>query len=393
MGPVPATLTPDAVRLGARALPVNDALGRTDATRQVAVEFRGDAVEHELAALAQDPRVELVGPGPASAGQPMRLACSRSTLEDLAAQHASLRPLLAAQEALEQPLGEPCLMGVLNITPDSFSDGGRFFEPEAAIERGRQLAAAGAEWIDVGGESTRPGADPVPADEESRRVVGVVEVLAADGLRISIDTTKASVARAALDVGASWVNDISGGLADPELLPLVAGRGCGLILMHSQGDPATMQVDPRYDDPLAEVAAHLRARALAAVQVGVDPARLMLDPGIGFGKRLEHNLVLLQRLPELRSLGLPLLLGVSRKSFIGHLSGGQREADWRAQQVRDQPSRRLGGTAAALTACILGGASVMRVHDVEVMAEALAVARALRHPSQAGFIDGEVPGT
>jgi dihydropteroate synthase len=378
VGLLPGTLTADALRLGARALAV--------ASPRVEVLFDPRTLPAEVAAVESNPGVAL------TRGHEFGLSCTRSTLEELVRSHPNLAPLLAAQIALERPRPAPCLMGVLNVTPDSFSDGGRYFEPAAAIQHGRHLATAGAAWIDVGGESTRPGATAVSADEETRRVTPVIEALAADGLRLSIDTTKAAVARAALDAGASWVNDISGGRTDPELLPLVAERGCGLVLMHSQGDPATMQVDPRYVDPVAQVAGHLRARALAAVQAGVDPARLVLDPGIGFGKRLEHNLAILRRLPELCSLGFPLLLGVSRKSFIGHLSGAQREDDWRAEQVRDRPSQRLGGSAAALTACVLGGAEILRVHDVEVMAEALAVARALVDPPGGAFIDGEQPG-
>ena len=274
----------------------------------------------------------------------------------------------------------PQLMGIVNVTPDSFSDGGRFFEADAAIAHGRRLADEGAHWIDVGGESTRPGAEAVGEQEELRRVLPVVAGLAEHGLAVSIDTRHAAVARAALEAGATMVNDVSGGTHDPEMLPVAAAAGCHLVLMHAQGDPATMQADPTYDDPVAEVAAFLRGRAEEAIAAGVPADRVVLDPGIGFGKRLEHNLALLRRLDELCALGHPVLVGLSRKSFIGHLTGAERQEDWAEGDRRDRPADRLGGSLAGLVLAALSGASLLRVHDVAASREALAVALAIAGP-------------
>jgi len=260
---------------------------------------------------------------------------------------------------------------VLNVTPDSFSDGGRFLDPERAVEHGLAMLAEGADLVDVGGESTRPGAEPVHADEELRRVVPVIE-----GLRrrtdapISIDTTKAAVARAALDAGASIVNDVSAGRSDAELFPLVAERRAGLILMHMRGAPREMQADPRYEDVVAEVAAFLRVRAAAAANAGVPLERIWIDPGIGFGKRLEHNLELLACMRVLCDLGYPVCVGVSRKSFIAAIE--EREG-----LAASATGARLGGTAAALALAVAGGATMLRVHDVAVMRQAALVARAI----------------
>lgn len=274
----------------------------------------------------------------------------------------------------------PRVMGVINTTPDSFSDGGLFLDPARAIEHGLELASEGASILDVGGMSTRPGAAPVDPAVELDRVLPVIEGLAGrTPATLSIDTTRASVAEAALDAGATIVNDVSAATEDPAMLGLVANRaGATLVLMHRQGDPVTMQVAPRYDDAVADVAAYLEARVEAAAAAGVDPARIVLDPGIGFGKRLEDNLALLARLGELRSLGRPILLGVSRKSFIGHVTGAQHERDHLARERQDLPSDRIGGTAAAIAlAAAEGSADIYRVHDVRVMVEALAVARAI----------------
>ncbi|MFT7679753.1 MAG: dihydropteroate synthase [Planctomycetota bacterium] len=278
----------------------------------------------------------------------------------------------------------PLLMGVLNVTPDSFSDGGRYLAATNALEHGLAMERDGADILDVGGESSRPGASPISAEEELARVLPAIRALREQTqIPISIDTTKAVVAEQALGAGANRVNDISAGLADPAMLPLVARLGAGFVAMHSQGKPPEMQSDPRYVDPVAEVLEHLRERAAACLDAGIDLDQLWLDPGIGFGKALDHNLALLRRLPELRSLGCPLLLGVSRKSFIGHLSGAEKQEDWRTAKRLDQPSKRLGGTAAALVACIQGGAEVLRVHDVAVMAETMTVALALQTTDQA----------
>jgi dihydropteroate synthase len=247
------------------------------------------------------------------------------------------------------------IMGIVNVTPDSFSDGGSFFDRDAAIKHGLQLVADGADILDVGGESTRPGADPVSALEEIRRVVPVIEALAAEvRAPISIDTMKADVARAALDAGASIVNDVSAGSIDAEMLPLVADRGVPVVLMHMRGEPRTMQDDPRYDDVVAEVHGFLASRAEAAIAAGVDENRIIVDPGFGFGKTREHNLILLKRLGEFRSLGFPILAGTSRKAFIG--------------ATLDVPvHERLEGTAATVALAVANGAAIVRVHDAGPM--------------------------
>ena len=272
---------------------------------------------------------------------------------------------------MQRAPSRPLLAGVLNVTPDSFSDGGRFLDREAAIEHGLALAAAGADWIDVGGESTRPGAERVPAAVQRERVLPVIEGLRARlELPISIDTTLAAVAGPALDAGATVVNDVSAGREDPELVELVAARGAGLVLMHMRGTPADMQRDPRYDDVLGEVRAFLGERLAACRAAGVAAERLWVDPGIGFGKTLEHNLALLRGLAQLADLGAPLFVGVSRKSFL--------EAVRRAEGLGPgADAERLGGTLAALLFCARAGVAVLRVHDVARAAEALAVQRAL----------------
>jgi dihydropteroate synthase len=257
----------------------------------------------------------------------------------------------------------PKLMGVVNVTPDSFSDGGLFLDAEAAIAHGRELVAQGAGILDVGGESTRPGAEEVSAGEERERVEPVVAGLA-DTATVSIDTSKLSVAEAALDAGASIVNDVTALRHDPEIGALCAGRGAGLVLMHMQGDPRTMQANPVYDDVVDDVKAFLAERLQAAVDAGVDEERVWLDPGIGFGKALEHNLELLRRLGELRELGRPLVVGTSRKSFIGKVDGSE-------------VAERLGGTIASSVLAAAEGADVLRVHDVAEMAQALTVADAI----------------
>jgi dihydropteroate synthase len=255
------------------------------------------------------------------------------------------------------------IMGVVNVTPDSFSDGGRYLDARAAIAHGEQLAAQGAQILDVGGESTRPGSDPVPAEEELRRVVPVVEGLIPAGARISVDTSKAVVAAAALDAGADYVNDVTAFRGDPSLAGLVADRCVDCCLMHMLGTPRTMQHDPRYDDVVADVKAFLEERLAYAVSEGVAEERVMLDPGIGFGKTVEHNLELLARLGELAALGRPLVVGVSRKSFLGKITG--REVGERAV-----------ATAAANVLALERGATVFRVHDVPETLDALTVAAA-----------------
>ena len=253
-----------------------------------------------------------------------------------------------------------CIMGVLNVTPDSFSDGGRFLEPAAAVARGEQLAEEGADIIDVGGESTRPYSNPVPAEEEIRRVVPVIAALAARvAVPISIDTTKSRVARRALEAGAALVNDISGLTVDPGIAGVAAEFRVPLVLMHMQGDPRTMQVAPHYDDLPGEIRAVLQAAAAAAERQGVPRSMLIADPGIGFGKAIDHNLRLIKGLAEFASLEMPLLVGPSRKSFIRRLvrHAGEEEIP------PDRPDVET-GTQAAVAAAVLNGAHMVRVHHV-----------------------------
>jgi dihydropteroate synthase len=242
----------------------------------------------------------------------------------------------------------PLVMGILNVTPDSFSDGGRFFETDEAVAKGRSMIAEGADIIDVGGESTRPGAAPVEVDEELRRVVPVIEALAGH-VRVSVDTTKDQVAEAAVDAGASLINDVSA-----SLWPVAARRGVGWVAMHRQGTPAIMQVDPHYDDVVAEVVDFLVERAGAAVDSGV--AEVWIDPGIGFGKTLQHNLELLAAVSTVTATGYPVLVGTSRKRFIGVLTAAGEEPD--------PVDERLPGSLATATWAMEAGASMVRVHDV-----------------------------
>jgi len=270
-------------------------------------------------------------------------------------------------------------MGVVNVTPDSFSDGGRFAEPAAAVAHGRRLVAEGAQVVDVGGESTRPGAEPVPEAEELGRVLGVVEALAGRGgpdAEVSIDTAKVGVARAALGAGATIVNDVTAFRAAPELAGLVAESGATCCLMHMLGEPRTMQRAPRYGDVVSEVKAFLEERLAFAVAEGVPEGRVWLDPGIGFGKTVEHNLELLRRLDELVAIGPPIAIGTSRKSFLGRLTGGRAEPE------------RLPGTIATNVMALERGASVFRVHDVAAVVDALAVAGATVGASREGPADG-----
>lgn len=250
-------------------------------------------------------------------------------------------------------------MGVVNVTPDSFSDGGRFLDPQRAVGHALRLVADGAEVLDVGGESTRPGADPVSVEEELKRVIPVIEGLAgATDAAISIDTSKAAVAREALAAGASFVNDVTGLEGDPEMLAVVVEADCEVCVMHMQGSPRTMQDDPQYGDVVADVKGYLATRRDALVAAGVARERITLDPGVGFGKTFEHNLELLRRIEELHELGCPLLVGHSRKRFLGQVLGDP-EADRTAATV---------GVAMRLAAA---GVRTIRVHDVRPVADAL----------------------
>jgi len=264
------------------------------------------------------------------------------------------------------PDGRVLIMGILNVTPDSFSDGGRFLSPDAAVERALAMEKEGADIIDVGGESSRPGAEPVPVEEELRRVLPVLERLRGKlRIPISIDTTKAEVAEAALRAGASIVNDISALRFDPAMAPLVAKFGAGLVLMHMLGTPKTMQQAPHYEDVVTEVRDFLAERAQYAQSQGIPREAIAVDPGIGFGKTVEHNLELLRRLPELVELGFPVLVGPSRKSFIGAILGlGVEE--------------RLEGTLAACAVAVVRGANILRVHDVKEVRRAADLALHLR---------------
>jgi dihydropteroate synthase len=258
----------------------------------------------------------------------------------------------------------PTLMGVVNVTPDSFSDGGLYLDPEAAIAHGRELAAAGAGILDVGGESTRPGAEVVDEVEELRRVTPVIEGLSDVDCRISVDTSKARVAEAALEAGAEIVNDVTALRGDSLMAAVCAERGATVVLMHMLGEPQTMQDNPRYGDVVAEVKSFLAERLEFAVAAGISEERVWLDPGIGFGKTAAHNMELLRRLGELRDLGRPLVIGTSRKSFIGRVDGSAA-------------GERLGGTIASSVLAAADGVEVLRVHDVAEVGQALAVTAAI----------------
>lgn len=254
----------------------------------------------------------------------------------------------------------PLLMGILNVTPDSFSDGGRFLDRDAALRHARRMVAEGADLLDVGGESSRPGAEPVGPAEEIARVLPVIEAIGELGVPLSIDTTKARVAEAALDAGADWINDISALGGDPEMAPLAADRGCPVVLMHMRGTPRTMQGDTAYDDVVREVLDYLLERVDVAASAGIGRDRVLIDPGIGFGKAPGHNLSLLRAVPALVRTGLPVLVGASRKSFLGACFG-------------QRPGERLEGSLAAALAAAAGGAQVVRVHDVGATRRALDV--------------------
>jgi len=256
------------------------------------------------------------------------------------------------------------VMGIVNVTPDSFSDGGEFLDHERAIEHGMELARVGADMLDIGGESTRPGAEPVPVEEELRRVITVVEGLSGV-VPVSIDTTKAEVARAAIDAGAVMVNDVTALRGDPAMAGLCAETGVEVVIMHMLGTPRTMQDDPRYGNVVDEVQEFLAVQAGVAEAAGIAREKLWIDPGIGFGKTVEHNLRLLRATDRFARMNIPVLVGASRKGFIGKLD-------------RDAPeSERLGGTIAACLAARAGGAAMVRVHDVREVVQALRVASAI----------------
>lgn len=273
----------------------------------------------------------------------------------------------ASDVSLEALLREPrtLIMGVLNVTPDSFSDGGAYLSAERAVARAQEMIQEGADILDVGGESSRPGAEPVTEDEEMRRVLPVIEAISTTlGAPVSVDTMKSAVAAAALDLGAEMVNDITALRSDPVMADVVAGRAGHVALMHMKGTPRDMQQNPHYDDVIAEIHTFLRARADYAISRGISREKILVDPGIGFGKRLGDNFTILSRLESFRGLGFPLLVGPSRKSFIG-------------QTLGLPVTERLEGTAAVVTAAILHGAKIVRVHDVRAMKRVAIIADVL----------------
>jgi dihydropteroate synthase len=261
-------------------------------------------------------------------------------------------------------------MGVVNVTPDSFSDGGRFFDEAAAVAHARKLVGDGADILDIGGESTRPGSEPVGAEEELLRVLPVIRALAQGGVSISVDTAKPEIARAAVEAGAAIWNDVTALRGAPNSADAAAELGCEVVLMHMQGEPRTMQLDPHYDDVLSEVHGFLLERVEAAIRAGVKRERILLDPGIGFGKTLEHNLALLRGLPRLVGAGFPVVLGASRKRFIAALDPTASSAD-----------DRLGGSLSAALLGAAAGVAAVRVHDVRETAQALAVQAAVLRPA------------
>jgi dihydropteroate synthase len=258
-------------------------------------------------------------------------------------------------------LDRPLLMGIVNVTPDSFSDGGDFLRVEDAIAQGRRLLDDGADIVDIGGESTRPGSQPTPVEEEMARVLPVVTALADAGAVVSVDTRRAAVMRAAIEAGARIVNDVTALTGDSESLGVVAASDASVVLMHMQGEPATMQQAPSYDDAPAQIAAYLGARVAACRAAGIPDARIAIDPGIGFGKTIEHNLQLLARLDRIASVGVAVVVGLSRKGFIGRLSRGE------------PPKARDPGSIAGALAAVEGGAGILRVHDVAGTRQALSV--------------------
>ena len=269
---------------------------------------------------------------------------------------------------LQDPDRRTLVMGILNVTPDSFSDGGKFSDVSAAVKHAQEMAAAGAAVIDIGGESTRPGSQPVPADEQIRRVEPVISAISGRvPALLSIDTTRASVAGAAIDAGAHLVNDISAGRDDPQMLPLAARRGVPIVLMHMKGTPQTMQDNPVYRDVMAEVLESLRERIAAAASAGIERSKILVDPGIGFGKQMEHNLELLRRLRELATLERPVVVGASRKGFMGRITG------------EDLASGRRFATAAAVAWAVTNRAGLVRVHDVGPMAQVVRMIEAIQY--------------
>jgi len=350
--------TPQGCRLGARSRPAED-------PQQLALSFLSAGLpQAERERLAAQPGLQL-WPHPQVPGREL-LRGPLAQLEALAEAGPALACLLAAHAAGQRPKRSPQVMGILNLTPDSFSDGGRYPELSQALERAERMLSEGADLIDVGGESTRPGSEPVPEAEEIRRTEPLIRALAARcGAPISIDTTKSAVARAAIDAGASMVNDISAGRFDPRMFALVAEREVDLVLMHIQKTPKDMQQAPEYGDPVETVFEHLRERVSAGLKAGIPLRRMAIDPGIGFGKRWNDNLQLMRSIGELRSLGLPILVGTSRKSMLAIPGGSER------------PEERDPATLAAQCFALQQGAELHRVHAVQECVAALKISAAL----------------
>jgi dihydropteroate synthase len=337
------------------------------------------ALSSGAASAAEGVCVLLLGPRRVFDAAVARLAGAAEDGRDLATE---IRAALDgyARRQFEIPLAhgrifavgpQPALMGIVNVTPDSFSDGGQFFSPQAAVEQGLRLAEEGADLLDVGGESTRPGSNPVPEVEELRRVLPVLEHLAArTRVPISIDTRHGRVAREAVAAGACLVNDVTGLRGDPAMAGAVAETGAGLVIMHMLGEPKTMQENPQYEHLMADIARFLRRGLALAQEAGVPQDRILIDPGIGFGKTLAHNVEILARLGQLRTLGRPIIVGPSRKRFIGELTR------------IPTPAARTYGTAAACAMAVAAGALVLRVHDVAAMRQALAVAAAVTQAAE-----------
>ncbi len=281
-----------------------------------------------------------------------------------------IKPVIPFADGKQLPLSRPLIMGILNVTPDSFSDGGKYVIRDRAIEYGLAMVNEGADIIDVGGESTRPGAEPIESEEEIVRVIPVVEAIRSTSpVRISVDTYHAATARAAIEAGADIVNDISALRYDPEMVAVVAEKKVPVVLMHMRGTPRDMQKDPSYVDCVVEVMAFLQQRVDYCLEHGISKTKVIVDPGIGFGKRLSDNLQLLSCLPQFKEFNVPLLIGASRKSFIGMLH----------QRSDSDPARRLGGSIAAAVAAVTAGADILRVHDVGPTVEALKVIQAIRN--------------
>jgi dihydropteroate synthase len=332
---------------------------------EIALEGVPPALRRVLAQAGEREGAELLRDASALYGSTMAIRACALRLRPARAARPLADALLAVLDgylfALTTPL-PTCIVGVLNVTPDSFSDGGQFLERDAAVARAAEMVAEGAQWIDVGGESTRPGAPEVPEEEERARVVPVIAAIAgALSVPVSIDTRKASVAEAALQAGAGVVNDVSGLTFDPRMASVVAAAGAGLVLMHAQGTPETMQANPTYEDVVADTLRFLRRQFLTAVMAGIHPGRIWIDPGFGFGKTAEHNLEILRRLREYTTTGLPVFLGTSRKSTLGLLLGGV------------PPEERLEATAATVALAASAGVRAVRVHDVREMARVVRV--------------------